>query len=391
MENLIFQLHLMALQYYKQMNGLDQLQQIGQNYYMILLTDLQQKQLGFYLLIRRLKYMKIEFLSLHINQTLLQFIHKLLIIQNKGKTYLIKIQTSDLIHKEVLEGIQGLLINQCLQELIYITQIDADILFLYSGKLRFISGDLTASKSILTITAQDQLNNSCYATIVYMEFIIPQIQNLQPLSDLEASDFLNTIILKIKSGVIINVESIYSKTLPAKSSKYVKLISLDDDNDTRIAIIFQEASTKNILTQSVRLINIMMDMQIYNASIILNFQQLLIWITQISNVSLKRKFIRLIVENYYTVEMYSISQSDISYQYQFAYYPEQSMFINQSILFQIDYMLQWIIGYLEYLKQRILFNYYRNHKGIRIQWKLEGLEYHLKFQISPKHIIYYQQ
>ncbi|CAD8102846.1 unnamed protein product [Paramecium sonneborni] len=280
--------------------------------------------------------------------TLLKISQELLIIQNKGKTYLINIQTQDLIHKEVLEGIQGLLINQYLQELIYITQIDARRFTLSSGKLRFLSGDLTASKSILTITAQDQLNNS-YSKLyplsdlefpdVYQDY--PQITSFQiPVSGPNiqfnhSSQFIsdvdvgaqNSIILNIKSGGSIIAESIYSKIPSAKSSQFVKLISLDDD-DTRIAIIFQEAVTKNILTyicstdeyndgyvnlQCINYMKFSITIDLDNSNFQCYFQEENLYV--------------LIVEDNYTVVMYSISQSDIQYQQQFAYYPAIQMFI----------------------------------------------------------------
>ncbi|CAK81141.1 unnamed protein product (macronuclear) [Paramecium tetraurelia] len=99
--------------------------------------------------------------------TLLKISQELLIIQNKGKTYLINTQTKDLIHKEVLEGIQGILINQYMEELIYVTQIDARRFALSSGKLRFKSGDLTAARDVTTITAFDELGYQCQVQLNY--------------------------------------------------------------------------------------------------------------------------------------------------------------------------------------------------------------------------------
>ncbi|CAD8212436.1 unnamed protein product [Paramecium pentaurelia] len=283
--------------------------------------------------------------------TLLKISQELLIIQNKGKTYLINIQTQDLVYKEVLEGIQGLLINQYFQELIYVTQIDARRFTLSSGKIKFLSGELTASKAILTITAKDQFNDSCYATIVY------GIQNssdskIYPLSDLEFPDVyhdyplisefqipvsgpniqynhsslfvsdvegINTINLNIKSGGIINAESIYSKIPSAKSSQYIKLISLDDD-DSRIAIIFQESSTKDILAY-------ICSTDQYNDGQVnlqcINYMKFPISINLENRIFQsyfdEENLYFLIVENNYTVVMYSVSQLDIQYQQQFVY------------------------------------------------------------------------
>ncbi|CAD8182292.1 unnamed protein product [Paramecium octaurelia] len=280
--------------------------------------------------------------------TVLKISQELLIIQNKGKTYLINIQTHDLIHKEVLEGIQGLLINQYLQELIYVTQVDARRFTLSSGKLRFLSGELTASKSVLTVTAKDQFDNSCFSTVVY-GIINSSDSKIYPLSDLELPDVhhdypamtafqipvsgpnirynqssqtlsgANTVTLNIKQGGYINAESIYSKIPSAKASKFVKLISLDE-NDSRILIIFQEASTKDVLPY-------ICSTDSYNNGQVnlqcINYKKFTTTI-DLDNTNFQCYFQEeylyiLLIENKLTVVLYSISQLEIQQQQQFTY------------------------------------------------------------------------
>ncbi|CAD8123506.1 unnamed protein product [Paramecium sonneborni] len=156
-----------------------------------------------------------------------------LIIQQKGTTYLFSTEHEDFIHKEVLEGAKGYIINPYETELISITQVDSRRYSLTHGLLRFPSTQSTTSSlQQFQLIATDTYSKLCKVTINYKVYNASDY-TVQPTDELQLPNLIYDIpepfnIDPLASGPNLNynqlVSQLDSTTVTAKITQLQEML-----------------------------------------------------------------------------------------------------------------------------------------------------------------------
>ncbi|CAK84004.1 unnamed protein product (macronuclear) [Paramecium tetraurelia] len=198
-----------------------------------------------------------------------------LIIQQKGVTYLFSTEHEDFIHKEVIEGAKGYIINPYETELISITQVDSRRYSLTHGLLRFPSTSTTTSSlQSFTLVATDSFSTQCKVTINFKVFNaldytvqpteelqlpsllydIPAPFNVDPLASGPNLNYLQLLSQKDATTVTAKIVQLQemlleSISLPNPSSVIYSDVLVLDAKDERYALLLQSTNKTTTIYQ----------------------------------------------------------------------------------------------------------------------------------------------